>query len=104
MEHLPDAHRARTLSTDSLRSSFLAQGLFKAGEITLRHFDIDRVVLGGAVPIATALALDAPPSLSAESPVLTSSVVPRVTSRTNTSELPLVSVATRLLAVLVKAT
>jgi len=66
MEHLPDSHRARTLSTDSIRSSFLVQGLFKAGEIALRHFDIDRVVLGGAVPIAAPLSLTAPPSLAAE--------------------------------------
>jgi len=66
MEHLPDAYRTRTLSTDNLRTSFLVQGLFNAGEITLRHFDIDRVVLGGAVPVASSLSLDAPPSLAAE--------------------------------------
>ena len=65
MEHLPDAHRARTLSTDELRSSFLVQGLFRPGEINLRHLDLDRVVLGGAVPLASALQLEAPASLAA---------------------------------------
>jgi 4-deoxy-L-threo-5-hexosulose-uronate ketol-isomerase len=63
MEHLPDAHRTRTLSTDELRSNFLVRGLFKPGAITLRHLDLDRVVLGGAVPLAP-LALTPPASLA----------------------------------------
>ena len=66
VEHLPDAHRARSLSTDGLRSSFLVQGLFTPGAITLRHLDLDRVVLGGAVPIGAPLALEAPASIAAE--------------------------------------
>ncbi len=65
MEHLPDAHRARTLSTDQLRSSFLVQSLFKSGEIVLRHIDLDRVVLGGVVPLATPLKLEPAASLAA---------------------------------------
>jgi len=64
VEHLPDAHRARTLSTEALRSSFLVQGLFKSGAITLRHLDLDRVVLGGAVPVGAPLSLEAPASLA----------------------------------------
>lgn len=66
MEHLPDAHRARTLSTDALRSSFLVQGLFKPGAITLRHLDLDRVVLGGAVPLTVPLTLEASPSMASD--------------------------------------
>jgi 4-deoxy-L-threo-5-hexosulose-uronate ketol-isomerase len=66
VEHLPDAYRARTLSTDALRSSFLVQGLFTLGAITLRHLDLDRVVLGGAVPTGAPLALEAPASMAAE--------------------------------------
>ncbi len=66
VEHLPDAHRARSLSTDALRSSFLVQRLFTPGAITLRHLDLDRVVLGGAMPTSAALALEAPASIAAE--------------------------------------
>jgi 4-deoxy-L-threo-5-hexosulose-uronate ketol-isomerase len=65
VEHLPDAQRARTLTTDALRSSFLVQGLFTPGAITLRHFDLDRVVLGGAVPVGATLALQAAASMAA---------------------------------------
>ena len=65
MEHLPDAQRARTLTTDGLRSSFLVQGLFTPGEISLRHLDLDRVVLGGAVPVGAPLTLEAPASMAA---------------------------------------
>jgi 4-deoxy-L-threo-5-hexosulose-uronate ketol-isomerase len=65
MDHLPDAHRARTLTTDALRSSFLMRGLFEPGAITLRHIDLDRVVLGAAVPLAIPLALEAPATLAA---------------------------------------
>jgi 4-deoxy-L-threo-5-hexosulose-uronate ketol-isomerase len=65
VEHLPDAQRARTLTTDALRSSFLVQGLFAPGAITLRHLDLDRVVLGGAVPLDAPLALQAAASMAA---------------------------------------
>ena len=65
MIHLPDLLRAPGLSTDELRSNFLVQGLFKRGEINLRHIDLDRVVLGGAVPLHAPLRIDPPPSLAA---------------------------------------
>jgi len=66
MHRLPDAQRTKQLSTDELRSSFLVDGLFTLGEITLRHIDLDRVVLGGAVPLGDPLRLSAPESLAAE--------------------------------------
>src|SRR5215213_4598355 len=65
MQHLPDAHRTKQLATDELRSNFLVQGLFTPGAVTLRHIDLDRVVLGGAVPLGDALRLEAPASLAA---------------------------------------
>lgn len=65
MHLLPDQHRASRLSTDELRAAFLVQGLFAPGEIRLRHIDLDRVVLGGAVPTGRALRLEAPASLAA---------------------------------------
>jgi 4-deoxy-L-threo-5-hexosulose-uronate ketol-isomerase len=64
MQLLPDSIRARSLSTQELRDAFLVQGLFKPDAVTLRHIDLDRVVLGGAVPSRGSLALAAPESLA----------------------------------------
>jgi 4-deoxy-L-threo-5-hexosulose-uronate ketol-isomerase len=66
MHSLPDAIRSRSLSTDELRAGFLVQDLFQPGAVTLRHIDLDRVMLGGAVPLEQPLRLDAPESLRAE--------------------------------------
>lgn len=66
MHYLPDSHRTKQLTTAELRSGFLVEDLFTAGQITLRHIDLDRVVLGGAVPTGQALSLEAPESLRAK--------------------------------------
>ncbi|MEO8334963.1 MAG: 5-dehydro-4-deoxy-D-glucuronate isomerase [bacterium] len=66
MRFLPDATRTKTMTTDDLRASFLVEGLFREGEVNLQRVDLDRVVLGGAVPTAKALTLVAPPELLAE--------------------------------------
>ena len=66
MRYLPDAERTKRLTTDELRSGFLVQGLFQTGELILEHIDLDRLVLGGAVPTTAALRLDAPATLAAE--------------------------------------
>ena len=65
MHVLPDAIRTSTMTTDDLRASFLVQGLFQPGAVTLRHIDLDRVVLGAAVPTISPLRLEAPPELLA---------------------------------------
>jgi len=44
----------------------MCRSVFEPGTITLRHIDLDRVVLGGAVPLATPIELEAPASLAAE--------------------------------------
>ena len=62
---LPDAVRAARMSTDELRASFLVQGLFEPGAINLRRIDLDRLVLGGAVPANAPLKLEAPADLLA---------------------------------------
>lgn len=66
MHYLPDAQRTKQLSTQELRDGFLVQGLFRPGEIELRHIDLDRVVLGAAVPTKEPLTLQAPASLGSE--------------------------------------
>lgn len=57
MHYLPHAAAAARMTTDELRAHFLVTGLFVPGAVTLRPVDLDRVVLGGAVPLAEPLAL-----------------------------------------------
>ena len=66
MHLLPDAIRARSLSTEEMRNAFLVQDLFRDDTITLRHIDLDRVVLGGVVPCRGTLKLEAPETFRAE--------------------------------------
>src|SRR5579885_332578 len=66
MHFLPDRQRVRRMTTSELCDAFLVRNLFVDGEIMLRHIDLDRVVLGGAVPWAAPLELDAPASFAAE--------------------------------------
>jgi 4-deoxy-L-threo-5-hexosulose-uronate ketol-isomerase len=57
MHYLPHAAATARMTTDELRAHFLVTGLFVPGEVTLRVVDLDRVVLGGAVPVDAPLAL-----------------------------------------------
>jgi 4-deoxy-L-threo-5-hexosulose-uronate ketol-isomerase len=62
MKHytMPDPIRTAQMSTAELRSSFLVQDLFMSGQLQMVSTDLDRAIIGGAVP------LDAPVSLSAD--------------------------------------
>jgi 4-deoxy-L-threo-5-hexosulose-uronate ketol-isomerase len=66
MRYLPDATTTRTLDTTSLRQHFLLQGLFTSGAVSFEILDLDRAVVGGAVPTTAPLALEAPAALRAE--------------------------------------
>lgn len=66
MRYLPTADTTRRLTTDELRDGFLVSSLFVPGTIVLAHVDLDRVVLGGAVPLTAPLSLEALPALRAE--------------------------------------
>lgn len=66
MHYLPGREEARRMTTEELRAGFLVQDLFQPGRVSLRHIDLDRVVLGGVVPTDGPLALEAPASLGAE--------------------------------------
>ena len=63
MRYLPDPDRTATLSPEELRTAFLVEGLFRPGGVALHHVDLDRVVLGGAVPTDAPLALEAPETI-----------------------------------------
>ena len=66
MHYLPGPNETRRMTTEELRAAFLVRGLYVPGAVTLRHVDLDRVVLGGAVPLGAPLVLDAPASLGAD--------------------------------------
>jgi 4-deoxy-L-threo-5-hexosulose-uronate ketol-isomerase len=66
MHHLPTPQETQRLTSDELRKAFLVDGLFVPDQMTLRHIDLDRVVLGGAVPVSGPLRLDAPEWLGAK--------------------------------------
>ena len=66
MRDLPSPAETQRLSPDELRAQFLVERLFVPGEVTLQLIDLDRVIVGAAVPLAEPLKLDAPEALLAE--------------------------------------
>jgi 4-deoxy-L-threo-5-hexosulose-uronate ketol-isomerase len=66
MRYLPHAAAAARLSTDELRAHFLVEELFQPDAVTLQLVDLDRVILGGAVPGTTPLRLEAPEAIRSE--------------------------------------
>jgi 4-deoxy-L-threo-5-hexosulose-uronate ketol-isomerase len=57
LKYAPDIERYPRLSTDELRSGFLIPNLFQAGTIQTVYTDLDRAVIGGAVPTSGKLTL-----------------------------------------------
>jgi len=52
-----DRERYRRMTTSELREAYMVDGMFKAGEVTLCYTDIDRAIVGSAVPLGDALTL-----------------------------------------------
>ncbi|WP_221029284.1 5-dehydro-4-deoxy-D-glucuronate isomerase [Actomonas aquatica] len=69
MHHLHDSHPADLdrLTSAQLRERFLLPRLFRAGEQQLHYWDVDRTVVGGVVPTASAITLETPANLAAGS-------------------------------------
>lgn len=63
---MADPVRYARMTTEELRSTFLLGGMFKSGQIELAYVDLDRTVIGGAVPTGGALTLETQPELRAE--------------------------------------
>ncbi len=61
--HHPDSFRS--LDTATLRRDFLLEGLFAPGVIETRYWEVDRTVIGGAVPLGTPLKLETATELKA---------------------------------------
>lgn len=66
MHYLPSPEQTRRMDAGELRDRFLVSDLFRPGEVTLHFIDLDRVVLGGAVPTSEPLSLQAPAEMAAE--------------------------------------
>ena len=63
---MADAVRYPTMTTAELRETFLLEDLFREGEIETRYIDLDRAVIGGAVPTSSTLTLDTQPELRSD--------------------------------------
>jgi 4-deoxy-L-threo-5-hexosulose-uronate ketol-isomerase len=67
MRYLPTPEQTARLTPDELRTHFLVSGLFVPGESRFEMVDLDRVTLGGVVPLSEPMALAAPAAFAAGS-------------------------------------
>lgn len=63
---LADPVRFPRMTTRELRETFLLEGMFQQGVSSLAYVDLDRTVIGGAVPTLEPLSLETPRELRAE--------------------------------------
>jgi 4-deoxy-L-threo-5-hexosulose-uronate ketol-isomerase len=63
---MADAVRYGLMNTEELRETFLLEEMFNPGEIEFAYVDLDRTVIGGAVPTGEALTLETEPELRAD--------------------------------------
>ena len=66
MRYMPSVDQVGRMSTHELRASFLIEDLFGLGEVTLHAIDLDRVIVGSAVPDEDTLVLGTPEAIAAE--------------------------------------
>jgi 4-deoxy-L-threo-5-hexosulose-uronate ketol-isomerase len=64
LPYAPDPAGFARMSTSEIRRCFLLQQLFEPGQVRLYQSDLDRAVVGGAVPSAGPLALETPDDLA----------------------------------------
>ncbi|MGA2445020.1 MAG: 5-dehydro-4-deoxy-D-glucuronate isomerase [Opitutaceae bacterium] len=57
LHYFPSPAEANTLGTEPLREQFLITGLFQPGQVTAHYTDLDRMIVGTAVPTTAPLAL-----------------------------------------------
>jgi 4-deoxy-L-threo-5-hexosulose-uronate ketol-isomerase len=55
--HTADRERYRRMTTGELREAYMVGGMFVPGEVTLCYTDVDRSIVGSAVPVDQALTL-----------------------------------------------
>lgn len=57
IRQVADLVRFRTMTTQELRATFLLESIFQPGKIDLTYVDLDRTVIGAAVPVGEPLHL-----------------------------------------------
>jgi 4-deoxy-L-threo-5-hexosulose-uronate ketol-isomerase len=62
---MPDPQRVERMNTRELRETFLLENLFLPGQIVLTYLDVDRGVIGSAVPTSGPLVLETDDALRA---------------------------------------
>jgi len=62
---MADPVRFPTMTTEELRATFLVQNLFELGQINLTYIDLDRTIIGSAVPLKEKLTLETNDALKA---------------------------------------
>ena len=67
MRYLPTPEQTMRLTPDELRTHFLVPGLFMPGEARFEMIALDRVTLGGVVPLGQPIPLVAPEEFAAKS-------------------------------------
>ena len=63
---MADPVRYSRMTTDELRATFLLEGMFRPGIIEFACVDVDRTVIGSAVPTTSPLRLETEPELRAD--------------------------------------
>ncbi|MEO8617134.1 MAG: 5-deoxy-glucuronate isomerase, partial [Luteolibacter sp.] len=63
---MPSPREAAVLDTEELRASFLLEELFIPGEVCLVYTDLDRAIVGSAIPTSEALELGIDDALKAD--------------------------------------
>ena len=63
---MADPVRYGLMNTEELRETFLLEDFFEPGKIEFAYVDLDRTVIGSAVPVSEALSLETEPELRAE--------------------------------------
>ncbi|HEY1743272.1 MAG TPA: 5-dehydro-4-deoxy-D-glucuronate isomerase [Granulicella sp.] len=63
---MADPVRYSRMTTPELRETFLLEGMFRPGALDLAYVDLDRTVIGSAVPTTAPLQLETQPELRAE--------------------------------------
>jgi 4-deoxy-L-threo-5-hexosulose-uronate ketol-isomerase len=66
VRYTADAVRYARMTTEELRESFLVDSLFAENDITMVYSDVDRAIVGSAVPATKTLALGSAPELRAD--------------------------------------
>ena len=66
VRYSPDPVRFCRMTTQEVRENFLVESLFTPDEITMVYSDIDRAIVGSAVPVGKTLSLSSADELRAD--------------------------------------